>query len=41
LIHWQPPRAGEPRVCEVERCDYRAESGRFETAERQQLALGA
>jgi 3',5'-cyclic AMP phosphodiesterase CpdA len=41
LIHWQPPRAGEPRVCEVERCDYRAEPGRFETAERQQLALGA
>jgi 3',5'-cyclic AMP phosphodiesterase CpdA len=41
FIHWQPARTGEPRVCEVERCDYQPAVGRFETAERQQLALGA
>jgi 3',5'-cyclic AMP phosphodiesterase CpdA len=40
LIHWAAPAADGERRCEVERCDYRAERGCFETAERQTLALG-
>jgi 3',5'-cyclic AMP phosphodiesterase CpdA len=40
LIHWKPPAGDAPRVCVVERCDYRPERGWFETAERKTLALG-
>lgn len=40
LIHWKPPARGGERECEVERCDYRVETGWFETAERQTLRLG-
>ena len=37
LIHWDPEAA--PRACGVERCDYDAATGRFETASHSALAL--
>lgn len=40
VIHWKAPTAGAPRRCTVERCDYRPQTGWFETAEVQTLALG-
>ncbi len=33
LIHWRPSPPGEPRTCQVERCDYSADQGWFATAE--------
>ncbi|HZY18175.1 MAG TPA: metallophosphoesterase [Ramlibacter sp.] len=39
LIEWSTPRAGEPRRCAVERWDYSAKAGGFETAERRILPL--
>lgn len=46
LIHWEPGseaeagrRAAASRSCTVERCDYDAATGRFETASRSALAL--
>ncbi|RZJ24414.1 MAG: metallophosphoesterase [Haliea sp.] len=38
LIHWQP-KVGAPRTCTVERCDYDAATGRFESASTSLLAL--
>lgn len=38
LIHWRP--AGGTRECMVERCDYRPDTGWFETKEQQTLQLG-
>lgn len=40
LIHWKALPVGEPRQCLVERCDYRPETGWFETATRDELGLG-
>ena len=40
LIHWKPAAPGQRRRCVVERCDYRPETGWFETAEVQTLGLG-
>lgn len=38
LIHWEP-QAAAPRACSVERCDFDAETQRFETASLSALAL--
>lgn len=40
LIHWKPPVRGDERECLVERCDYRPETGWFETVEHKTLGLG-
>jgi 3',5'-cyclic AMP phosphodiesterase CpdA len=40
LIHWRPVLLGEPRTCQVERCDYKPEDGWFATAQRDMLLLG-
>jgi 3',5'-cyclic AMP phosphodiesterase CpdA len=40
LIHWDCVPLGLPRSCRVERCDYSAEKGRFETAGEDVLGLG-
>jgi 3',5'-cyclic AMP phosphodiesterase CpdA len=40
LIHWRPPRLGEQRTCQIERCDYKPEEGWFATAQRVMLPLG-
>jgi 3',5'-cyclic AMP phosphodiesterase CpdA len=39
LIHWEGALPGQVRSCTVERCDYSASSGRFETASVTTLAL--
>jgi Predicted phosphohydrolases len=39
LIHWRPALGGQPRSCQVERCDYSASEGWFATAEIRTLAL--
>ena len=39
LIHWRPALLGEPRTCQVERCDYNTQAGWFETAQREMLHL--
>jgi 3',5'-cyclic AMP phosphodiesterase CpdA len=40
LIHWDALPQGQPRTCRVERCDYRADKGWFETETDQVLELG-
>ena len=40
LIHWKALASDQPRQCLAERCDYRAETGWFETASRDVLGLG-
>ena len=40
LIHWLPAAAGAPRVCQVERCDYKPSEGWFATEVVNELALG-
>jgi 3',5'-cyclic AMP phosphodiesterase CpdA len=40
LLHWRPALPGEPRTCQVERCDYSAAEGWFATAQRDTLMLG-
>jgi 3',5'-cyclic AMP phosphodiesterase CpdA len=40
LIHWNGAARGQPRRCRVERCDYSAEKGWFETATDEELGLG-
>ena len=40
LIHWLPMPLGQPRKCQIERCDYSAAEGWFATAEITTLALG-
>ena len=40
LIHWNGAPRGQPRRCRVERCDYSAEKGWFETATDEVLRLG-
>jgi len=40
LIHWLPMPLGQPRKCQIERCDYNAAEGWFATAEITTLALG-
>ena len=40
LIHWRTPLPGQPRSCQIERCDYNAAEGWFATAETRTLALG-
>ena len=40
LIHWRTPLPGQPRTCQIERCDYNAAEGWFATAETRTLALG-
>jgi 3',5'-cyclic AMP phosphodiesterase CpdA len=40
LIHWDGAATGRARACRVERCDYRMETGRFETALEDVLGLG-
>jgi len=39
LVHWEAARRGGPRTCSVERCDYDAGTGRFATAQHQELVL--
>ena len=39
LIHWRPALLGEPRTCQVERCDYDVREGWFATAQRDMLLL--
>lgn len=40
LIHWLPAPPGQPRKCQVERCDYSTAEGWFATAEIRTLVLG-
>jgi 3',5'-cyclic AMP phosphodiesterase CpdA len=40
LIHWLPTPPGQPRKCQIERCDYSTAEGWFATAEIRTLALG-
>ena len=40
LIHWNAVPPGRPRKCRVERCDYQAEKGWFETVKSDWLELG-
>ena len=40
LIHWLPMPVGQPRKCQIERCDYSTAEGWFATAEITTLALG-
>lgn len=40
LIHWNAVPPGQPRQCRVERCDYQAEKGWFETVKSDLLGLG-
>jgi hypothetical protein len=40
LIHWNAVPPGRPRKCRVERCDYQAEQGWFETVKSDWLELG-
>jgi 3',5'-cyclic AMP phosphodiesterase CpdA len=40
LIHWRPALPGQPRICQIERCDYQPRDGRFGTAEIATLTLG-
>jgi 3',5'-cyclic AMP phosphodiesterase CpdA len=40
LIHWDGEAPGGARECRVERCDYRMETGSFETALEDVLELG-
>jgi 3',5'-cyclic AMP phosphodiesterase CpdA len=39
LIHWRPSLLGQPRSCQVERCDYSLANGWFATAQYMTLAL--
>jgi len=39
LLHWDGAGPDARRSCGVERCDYNAGQGRFETALRHELAL--
>lgn len=39
LIHWSAAEPGAPRVCHLERCDYSAAAGGFETVEKRELLL--
>jgi 3',5'-cyclic AMP phosphodiesterase CpdA len=39
LIHWRIPLPGQPRNCQLERCDYNAKEGWFATAEVTTLQL--
>ena len=39
LVHWRPALLGEPRTCQVERCDYSPAEGWFATAQRDTLLL--
>ncbi len=39
LVHWQPVPVGQPRKCQVERCDYSAKDGWFATQTVNELAL--
>lgn len=40
MIRWEPPAAGEPRTCKVERWDYDLADGRFELTHPYDLKLG-
>lgn len=40
VIRWQPPAAGAPRECRVERWDFDLADGKFELARPYDLALG-
>jgi 3',5'-cyclic AMP phosphodiesterase CpdA len=40
VLRWTVPRAGEPRVCKVERWDYDLADGRFELTHPYELKLG-
>lgn len=40
LLRWDPPAAGAPRSCQLERCDFSWLERRFLTASRQTLPLG-
>jgi 3',5'-cyclic AMP phosphodiesterase CpdA len=39
-IRWQPPAAGQPRYCEVQRWDFDLADGRFEPTQHHALVLG-
>jgi 3',5'-cyclic AMP phosphodiesterase CpdA len=40
LLRWEPPKDGEPRVCQVERWDYDLADNRFELTHPYALKLG-
>jgi 3',5'-cyclic AMP phosphodiesterase CpdA len=40
IVRWQPPAAGAPRVCQVERWDYDLADDRFELTHPYELKLG-